>query len=291
MVRVSRPENSGPPEYWYQGDEAQKYTHGTRIGQVQVEMAERCLQLLALPDETPRLLLDIGCGSGISGDVLHEHGHNWVGMDIAPDMLKAAQERETTGELVHANMGDGVPFRPGSFDGCISVSALQWLCYSNAKSEIPFRRLSILFQTLYSALVPGSRAVFQVYTETEDQLRMMTDAAMRAGFTGGVLVDYPNSSKAKKIYLVLFCGVPLNKVTMPKPLMEGEGLADGYRTEVATSGRDTYVRKRARSRASVSKPIVKSKAWIVNKKRRQALQGEQVRPHSKYTGRRRKNAF
>ena len=29
---------------------------------------------------------------------------------------------------------------------------------------------------------------------------------MRAGFTGGVLIDYPNSTKAKKFFLVLMTG-------------------------------------------------------------------------------------
>ena len=29
-------------------------------------------------------------------------------------------------------------------------------------------------------------------------MELITQQAMRAGFTGGVLVDYPNSSKAKK---------------------------------------------------------------------------------------------
>ncbi|KAJ1496531.1 hypothetical protein HMI55_006046 [Coelomomyces lativittatus] len=32
-------------------------------------------------------------------------------------------------------------------------------------------------------------------------------AALNAGFTGGVVVDYPNSSKAKKMYLCLFAGI------------------------------------------------------------------------------------
>lgn len=31
---------------------------------------------------------------------------------------------------------------------------------------------------------------------------MITKAAMKAGFSGGLVVDYPNSSKAKKLYLV-----------------------------------------------------------------------------------------
>lgn len=50
-------------------------------------MTERCLELLLLPEDTPCLLLDIGCGSGLSGSVLEEDGHMWIGLDISSDML------------------------------------------------------------------------------------------------------------------------------------------------------------------------------------------------------------
>jgi len=39
---------------------------------------------------------------------------------------------------------------------------------------------------------------------------MITKAAMKAGFSGGLVVDYPNSSKAKKLYLVLDAGGSVN---------------------------------------------------------------------------------
>lgn len=33
----------------------------------------------ALPEDgTPKLLLDLGCGSGLSGEALSERGHIWV---------------------------------------------------------------------------------------------------------------------------------------------------------------------------------------------------------------------
>ena len=54
---------------------------------IQAQMTERCLELLLLPEDTPCLLLDIGCGSGLSGTVLEENGHMWIGMDISPSML------------------------------------------------------------------------------------------------------------------------------------------------------------------------------------------------------------
>ncbi len=50
-------------------------------------MTERALELLNLPADRPSFLLDIGTGSGLSGEVLSDHGHTWVGVDISPSML------------------------------------------------------------------------------------------------------------------------------------------------------------------------------------------------------------
>lgn len=50
-------------------------------------MSERAIELLLLPEDTPCCLLDIGCGSGLSGSVLEDQGHFWVGMDISSSML------------------------------------------------------------------------------------------------------------------------------------------------------------------------------------------------------------
>lgn len=49
----------------------------------------------------------------------------------------------------------------------------------------------------------GARAVFQFYPEDPRQVEIVTAQAIKAGFSGGVVVDYPNSTKAKKFFLVL----------------------------------------------------------------------------------------
>lgn len=54
---------------------------------IQVQMCERAIELLLLPEDEPCFLIDIGCGSGLSGSVLEEQGHVWIGMDISPSML------------------------------------------------------------------------------------------------------------------------------------------------------------------------------------------------------------
>jgi 18S rRNA (guanine1575-N7)-methyltransferase len=150
--------------------------------------------------------LDVGCGSGLSGEVLTEKGHLWTGVDISPSMLGVAVQREVEGDLVEADMGDGMFFQPGVFDGCVSISALQWLCQSDRRSDVPRDRLKRFFVSLYECLAGGARAVFQFYPETDQQLKLIMDSATRSGFNGGLVVDYPNSRAAKKYFLCLVAG-------------------------------------------------------------------------------------
>ncbi|ODM98107.1 putative 18S rRNA (guanine-N(7))-methyltransferase [Orchesella cincta] len=155
MSLSKRPEGVAPPEIFYNDDEARKYTQNSRNIEIQEEMTNRCIELLEIDDDDgeTRLVLDIGCGSGLSGECLDERGHVWVGIDISQSMLNVALEREVEGDLVLADMGEGLPFRAGTFDYAISVSALQWLCNKDKAAHNPIQRLSRFFTSLYAVLV------------------------------------------------------------------------------------------------------------------------------------------
>ncbi|KAF1658794.1 putative 18S rRNA (guanine-N(7))-methyltransferase, partial [Aptenodytes patagonicus] len=253
----------------------------SRVVEIQSQMSERAVELLGLPEDRPCLLLDVGCGSGLSGDYISNEGHYWIGMDISPAMLDVAVEREVEGDLLLADVGHGIPFRPGMFDGCISISAVQWLCNADKKSHSPPKRLYRFFSTLYTALARGSRAVLQLYPENSEQLELITAQAMRAGFTGGMVVDYPNSAKAKKFFLCLFVGA---SGTLPKGL--GTERADGEETHQAK-----FTNERTRFRNAKGKSVKKSRDWILEKKERRRRQGKEVRADTKYTGRKRRPHF
>ena len=202
-----RPEQVAPAEVFYNFEEAQKYAVNTRMIDIQRELTERALEILAIPEGKQRLLLDIGAGTGISGGVLSEHGHMWVGTDISRGMLDVAMSQgDTEGDMVHADMGHGFGFRPGTFDGAVSISALQWLCSAEKRSDNPIKRLNTFFSSLYACLIKGARCAFQFYPSNAEQVEMITNSAMRNGFTGGIIVDYPNSKKKKKYYLFLMAG-------------------------------------------------------------------------------------
>lgn len=116
-------------------------------------MSERAYELLLLPEDEKCLVLDVGCGSGLSGSVLDENGHHWIGIDISKAMLDVALDREVEGELILGDMGEGMPFKAGTFDGAMSVSAIQWLCNADKSHHVPHKRLYQFFTTLFSCLV------------------------------------------------------------------------------------------------------------------------------------------
>jgi len=83
-----RPEGSAPPENFYNEIAARKYDSSSRMNTIQTEITNRAIEMLALPSDKPALILDIGCGSGLSGQALEDAGFNWIGCDISKDMLK-----------------------------------------------------------------------------------------------------------------------------------------------------------------------------------------------------------
>jgi 18S rRNA (guanine1575-N7)-methyltransferase len=271
---MSRPELTGHAAHFYNEKEAKKYHSSSRMMGVQREITERAIELLRL--DSNAYVLDIGCGSGLSGQVLEERGHVWVGCDISRDMLNVAKEGmedSTPGDLLHLDMGTGLPFRPATFDAIISISALQWLCYSNAKDQQPKQRLKRFFASLYTVLKRGGRAVLQFYPETAEQAVLITETATQCGFTGGVVVDYPNSAKAKKHYLVL---------SFDRSAAKTKGLT----TTAAAAARATKPAPAPKKRGGI-----KTKEWVVHKKGTERRRGKTVRPDTKYTARKRPTKF
>jgi 18S rRNA (guanine1575-N7)-methyltransferase len=149
---MSRPEHTAPPEVFYNEEEAKKYSTNSRIIEIQSKMSERALELLNLSNNSPKLILDIGCGSGLSGEIITENGHKWIGIDISQSMINVAVKKQVENDICLADMGDGLFFRPGTFDAAISISALQWLCNADKSYHEPRKRLNKFFQTLHNCL-------------------------------------------------------------------------------------------------------------------------------------------
>lgn len=390
------------PAFVYYGDEnAAKYHMSSRIQEIQKQMTRRAIELLALPAGEQCLLLDLGAGTGLAGEVLQQGGHTWVGTDIAMPMLRIAKRREfvaaaerhdggdddeaeweesgeesdsdddgvasddgddddddeeeegdddaedaaeteaaarTAGhrgrraraeveeqnplegrpqpvEVMQHDMGTCIPFRPGVFDGAISISALQWLCNIDRRGQVPQRRLKDFFQSLFNSLRRGARAVLQFYPSNTAQTAMISTIATRCGFGGGVIVDFPHSTRARKHYLVIYAGLATAGYQPPRPLGEGEN-EEAYNSDDVDGDSDddadqdgagdskgqvrVFPRERRRNarmtgqpegRGRTRRPKKGTKEWVLMKKDQRRKFGEETRPDSKYTARKRPRRF
>ena len=204
------------------------------------------------------------CTTGRLGGEEEDGSEEADGSEEEADGGAGDRAANATAELLEHDMGLGLPFRDGAFDGAVSVSALQWLCYDNDAASSAPRRLNRFFASLYRCLRAGGRAALQFYPENDAQAALIAAAAQRAGFAGGVVVDFPRSTKARKHYLCLST--------------ERRYRAPDARDAAGAPQRRGGGRKRGRD-------------WVLDKKAHQRKKGGRVRPDSKFTGRKRKDKF
>lgn len=123
--------------------------------------------------------------------------------------------------------------------------------------------------------------MFQFYPENSKQIEMIVGAALKSGFSGGLVVDFPNSTRAKKYFLCLFAGV--SAVQIPKGL-------DGNPADEPSGVQ--YSNDRIRTRTKVGKKTgKKDKAWVQKKKELNRSRGVPTPLDSKYTARKRNIKF
>lgn len=193
------PEHENPAEIYYNEKESKKYHNNTRITKIQAELSNRAIELLNIEEKAP-LILDLGCGSGLSGKVLSSGGYKCVGVDIAPEMLKIAQKDDIFGYgLLCCDIGQELPFKDDIFDYAISISAVQWLFQSFRKDHDTQKRIHTFFRSLYESI--KKRAVLQFYC-SKKEIEILKKEALRAGFSGGIVIDNENTRNSK-IFLVL----------------------------------------------------------------------------------------
>lgn len=266
---MSRPEELAPPEVFYNDTESYKYTTSTRVQHIQAKMTLRALELLNLEQDAPHFLLDLGCGSGLSGEILTEEGYQWIGMDISPSMLATGLDRQVEGDLFLSDLGTGVPFRAGTFDAAISISAIQWLCNADTSGNDPKARMGQFFNTLYASLKRGGKFVAQFYPANDSQTEALLNAAKLAGFGGGLMIDDPESKKNKKYYMVLTAGISERSMNL-----------DGAKMDQINK---TTSKKR--------RGVESKKDFINRKKETMKRRGKKVALDSSYTGRKRRPRF
>lgn len=158
------------------------------------------------------------------------------------------------------------------------------MCYSDSSDQDPNVRLNRFFGSLYSILKKDGRACLQFYPENAAQAVLVSQIASKVGFTGGVVVDYPNSTKAKKYYLCLSFERGYQVPTSLINTNSNPNIPSGHSTvKVMKSKFDKPLRK---GKQRLEKH---SKEWVMQKKESRRAKGKEVKEDSKYSGRKRRS--
>ena len=158
----------------------------------------------AAPGDSRGVVVDVGCGTGLSSVEAVRLGHTVVGFDYSPSMLLAAAP-----QLVAKARGDlrqGIPVRAGAAAAVVSVGALHYLgdCADAAASFMADVR-----RVLLQADAPsGSSGVFvaqffpSAAVDAAAVARGYAAAAADAGLWPSLLLDQPHRTDAKRWFLV-----------------------------------------------------------------------------------------
>jgi predicted TPR repeat methyltransferase len=87
---------------------------------------ERCAKALAgFTPEQDIAILDVGCGTGLSGKFLSEAGFTRIdGCDINPEMLAVAKTRGIYDRLWESTIKNPFPFEDGTYDAITAIGVI-----------------------------------------------------------------------------------------------------------------------------------------------------------------------
>jgi SAM-dependent methyltransferase len=101
------------------------------------------------------LIVELGCGSGLTAEVLHQAGYQVLGMDISDAMISMARTRVPTAEFRVASLFTA------DIPPCAAVISIGE-CLSYAFDTNSDAALEALFRRIYQALAPGGVFIFDV---------------------------------------------------------------------------------------------------------------------------------
>lgn len=143
---------------WYKKDLA--YIHDVGFSNYIRQLMPGVISILQQNRITEGLVVDLGCGSGLSSQKLIEAGYQVLGIDISLNMLEIARKRVPNAQFQQASL---FKVEIPSCSAVISLGECLNYLFDPDNSQ---RTLINLFDRVYNALIPGGYFIFDVLQPT-----------------------------------------------------------------------------------------------------------------------------
>jgi SAM-dependent methyltransferase len=148
---------------WYREDLA--YIHDVGFSNYALQSIPGILEILQKNNIRNGLIVDLGCGSGLSAQEFIKAGYQVIGIDISQSMIELAKKRVPEAEFqVESLFKAEIP----TCNAVISIGeCLNYLFDSDNNNQT----LVNLFQRIYNALIPRGIFIFDILEPEQDSLK------------------------------------------------------------------------------------------------------------------------
>jgi len=171
---------------------------------------DKRLDELDKPDflkDDPFYIVDLGCGTGFSTEILLESGFKVVGIDVLYDMLskvktkKNYMKNQNNLELILADI-NYIPLRNSSINHALSISVYNFITHKAKSIRDKKKIANNTAKHLHKLLKSNGRIIIEFYPKNNNELEIFTSSFTTNGFSGFVIKQNPNQ-KSGQTFLLL----------------------------------------------------------------------------------------
>jgi SAM-dependent methyltransferase len=202
------PEIHSTPETYFNQNFAVQYFSSNRIIKVQAKLSFRTLAILGVLEKLgPNILVNLGCGTGVTEKLSPVEKNFIIGLDLSYFMMKIHSKRTIMIESILLDIQTTfLPFRSHCIDLCISISCIQWLKKSpklNVPNVIIFEN-----QNFFDYRCINNLCVMQFFPISKKNLKKLLNIFTNLKHKIFLITDKKNNEASKKYFI--FCQNYLN---------------------------------------------------------------------------------
>mmetsp|Transcript_6320 Transcript_6320/g.12799 ORF Transcript_6320/g.12799 Transcript_6320/m.12799 type:complete len:201 (+) Transcript_6320:70-672(+) len=194
------PEKNVYPELFYQVEEAKNFLRSNRLVKIQSYLSSKGYDLLGVPDQRkPKFFVDLGCGTGLTQNLLFFKKNFTFGLDLVFDMIKIFSSKKKGGiDSLLMDLSNFIfPFKIEKIDFFISISAFQWIKLPNF-----FKKENKLINVFEKKEKKNCRTIIQFYPYDSEHLKDIYKSFQRILFNKFLIIENPKNKKKRKFFLI-----------------------------------------------------------------------------------------